>query len=201
MRTILIILFCGLSSISYSQLLLGIHCGVNIANTSYTGVFQDLKTSTKSDLFFGITTGIKLGGKLSVLGDVQYSRKGHAEEFADGDGLFRYHYLEVIPQLEYRLVGPLALAVGFNYVLLLAEQSKPSGSPAIKLKDTIKPTDFGLVVTAKVYLSKLFGFVRYNSGISDISDLEFKGQSVDRIKVDYSQFNRNWQVGVGYMLF
>jgi len=200
MRTIIILLIVSFPAITKAQFQLGVHAGLNFSKTLYIGSFESFTTGTKPDIFLGISNAIELSSRLSVLGEVQYSRKGHTVEFADGEAFLRYEYLDIIPQLEYRVVGPFAFSAGVNFGLKLAERSKLRDGQTNKLANTISPTDLGLVLTAKVDFTKFYGFIRYNRGISDISNLEINGQLVEGVLIDVNQFNRNWQIGFGYNL-
>lgn len=201
MRIIILCVILGLPFMAQAQLQLGIHAGVNISTSKYTGVFSSLNIDQRSDYFLGITTGVKLGYKLSLLGDVQYSRKGHRENFPDVTAFARYHYLDIIPQLEYPVVGPLSISTGLNFGFRLSSDWRTRSGDISDTDELTKGTDVGWVLTAKVRLKNIFGFVRYNRGISNITTLDFSDTTVDGIEIgEVKQFNRNWQIGVGYFI-
>lgn len=201
MRTIITLLIISIPLIGKAQLEFGVHGGVNISTSSYTGILSTLKINAKSDYFLGITTGVKLSNKFSLKGDVQYSRKGHQEDFPESIGFHRYHYLDIVPHLEYRVWGPLAISAGFNFGFSLRAESKLPDTPPFKINDLLKKTDAGMVLGAKVYLKNIWAFVRYNRGISNVIGIDFPYVQVHGVGTEETkQFNRNWQIGLGYVI-
>ena len=85
-----------------------------------------------------------------------------------------------------------------NYGTLINEQVRTEGeSFSNTIIDTIKSNDFGLVGKVKVSFNNIFGFVRYNHGLSNIFDLMVTDENGDPVE-DVKQFNRNFQIGLGY---
>ncbi|MEZ4892929.1 MAG: porin family protein [Saprospiraceae bacterium] len=187
---------------TFGQVNLGFSAGLNNSTGKVTN-FEEIPVKGRFGYFVGIAPNYRISKKWQFQIDFQYSLKGFD---IDNQGRFtakgfRYGYLDMMPEIEYRLVEYLSLGLGVNYGIKLNEQFKIEDEDWSNSGDfeVINPTDFGLTGKLKVNYKNVYGFVRYNIGLTNIANFTFtdrEGQNID----DAKQFNRNLQIGIGYTL-
>jgi hypothetical protein len=108
--------------------------------------------------------------------------------------------VDIIPEVEYSVLQNLIFGLGVNYGILLNEQFRDAshGWTELNIK-SIKSSDFGLVGKVKAGYKNMYCFLRYNLGLSNITDLIYTDEE-GYILHNTSLINKNWQLGVGYNL-
>ena len=184
----------------FGQFSLGMAAGINLADVKYTNI-EGIDPMTVVYPFGGIVAGYSRSSKLSLVADLQFSQKGYRLEHDEpiDDTKLRYSYIDIIPQVEYRLIEPLSVAVGFNIGFNIGEAQKIGDGDWIDLEkyDVVTSTDFGLAATVKGYIKDLFLFVRYNHGLKNVLNFTYtdiNGQAIPDVKQNHS----NIQIGAGY---
>jgi len=190
-----------ISQTAYGQMSIGISTGLNYSNTKFEKITY-VTPKSRTDFFIGVSPSLSLSEKFNVSVTTQYSRKGHQNVggciYCNSiDSEHRNSYIDVIPEIEYKLLDFLTVGMGFNYGFLINEQSKLEAGEWSEVEDFIQPNDFGLTGKLKVIHKNFFGLIRYNFGLKNILNQYFSnqdGQTLAGIK----QYSRNLQFGVGY---
>lgn len=203
-RLIVITLFLawGMTESATGQINLNFSAGINHSNCTFKQ-FEGASPEARIGYFIGVAPGYQFSDKIQFQVDVQYSLKGYGTgtETNTTASEFRYGYFDIIPEIEYYLLDFLTLGMGVQYGVKLNEQFKIEGEEWSDAGDyeTINSTDFGLTGKLKAYYRNMFGFVRYNLGLKDVSDAAFTDENGEVIE-DAKQLNRNLQIGIGYRL-
>ena len=198
--TITLLLAFGMTESLFGQLSVNLSTGLNYSNVSFENI--GISTNGRFAYFFGVAPSYQISNKMRLQTDVQFSQKGYDDGNNNTITLSnRYAYLDIIPEIEFYVLECLALGVGVNYGIKINERFKSEesdwGNPFGL--DTVSSTDFGLTGKLKVKHKNIFGFVRYNIGLKNISELMFidsNGQNFE----DVEQTNQNLQIGIGYSL-
>lgn len=184
---------------SNAQVGISIASGLNVSNCKFTN-YEALSTTTRTDYFLSLAPSYQLNEKFRLLVDFQYSRKGCVLVNSNWPTKYedRYSYLDIIPQIEYKLHRFFAIGLGVNYALVVNEDSKNEKGNWINTKklETIKQSDFGITGKIKGEYKNIFCFVSYNLGLKNIVNITFTDENGNSIAT--SQFNRNLQIGLGY---
>jgi len=153
--------------------------------------------------FIGVAPSLQLNNRLRFVIDAQYSLKEYEFNFGSIPTVsnFRFSYIDIIPELEYQIVNFLRLGIGVSNGFKINEAIKNSNTGWLNTNGlvTIKSFDFGLTAKVKFVYQNIFGFVRYNIGLSDVGNVRYtdiNGQELGSPK----QLNRNLQIGIGYQL-
>src|SRR5688572_18058157 len=182
------------------QFSIGVTGGVNLATARF--VDSQLPDPEMTVYYFaGIVPGYAINEKISFLTDIQYSQKGYKH---DGQVLasysqYRFSYIDLLPQLEYRVLDNIGLGAGVNVGFKLAEDFKSENSDWVSNDqfEFIKSMDFGIVASIKYYINNFNLLARINYGLNDISDLSFtdiNGQTIENVNMK----NTTIQLGIGY---
>jgi len=200
MKQILILLFLtlGIFESVNGQVEVGVSTGLNISNCKSED-YLGLVHKPRQGYFVGISPSYVINEKAKLVFDLQYSRKGYIVKVTElTNSEYRYSYFEIISEIEYNPVKPIVFGLGISYAYRLNEETKARSMDWISTRDFefIKSSDFGITGKVKVFYKNIFGFVRYNFGLKDISNLTFASPSGN--VADFSLRNRNLQIGVGY---
>lgn len=202
-KTLFILTFVAFNlQCAYSQLSLGICSGLNLPtvkfyNLNFAGV--ELEEGIRPDFFVGLSPKYEIYKRISVRLDIQYSRKGYkVSNIGSDDSKFRYEYIDVIPEIDFKLFSFLSFGTGVNTAFLIQESQKfdntwYSGDNL----ETIQVFDFGLVGTIRGEFKNFNVFFRYNHGLSNITNIlftNFEGYPIRNVQ----QKNKNFQVGIDY---
>lgn len=192
----------GITEPIFGQMGLSFSAGVNNSNCTFKK-FEETTPKARFGYFFGVAPSYQISKKMLFQVDVQYSLRGYDIDNENNPTVsgVRYRYLDIIPEVEFSIHKYLALGFGANYGIKLNEQFKTNEngnwSTVSDGLEVIKSTDFGLTGKIKANYKNIFGFVRYNLGLKNISDLTFTDSNGQNIE-DAKQLNRNLQIGVGY---
>jgi hypothetical protein len=195
---IILLLTFTFSESTFGQFNLDFSTGMNYSTCKFE-TFETFEINTKPKLGYFLAFGPNYRIKRVKFNlDFQYSNKGFED---DNSGIkYRFSYLDFISEIEYNIVEYLTIGVGINYGLKLHEYAKQQeGWINIDFIETIVNTDLGLVGKVKMNYNNMFGFVRYNIGIKDISELMFTNDNGESLR-GIEQSNRNLQIGIGYRL-
>ena len=195
---LLLLAFTMLESAN-GQISLNFSGGMNYSNWKFRNA-GDISSEPRSDYFFGIAPSYELNSKLRFLIDFQYSRKGLGN-INNLNQDFRFSYIDILPEIECKLLPYLILGMGMNYAFKVNEEFKISGEDWEKTADFVEFVnlfDLGITGKIKTEYKNIFAFARYNLGLIDISNLEYA--DINGEISDSDLFNRNLQIGIGYRL-
>jgi predicted porin len=184
---------------SNAQVGISIASGLNVSNCKFTN-YETLSPSTRTDYFLSLAPSYQLNEKFRLLVDFQYSRKGFVFGYTNSPTTSEdsYSYLDIIPQIEYKLHQFFAIGLGVNYAFVVNEENKNEKGNWINTKklEIIKQSDFGIIGKIKGEYKNIFCFVSYNLGLKNIVNSDYSNENGKTVAV--SQFNRNLQIGLGY---
>ena len=203
MKNIILLTFLLVLTLANSadgQVQLNVSTGINQSTVEVTDL-DGVNLKSRTGYFIGLAPNFSLKENLSLSVDVQYSQKGYTETNFPPSTELRISYLDIIPEIEFKVVNFLALGIGGNYGLRIGEAFN-AGNGGWNKTENLKlsnSSDFGLTGKIKASFNHIFAFFRYNHGLKNITDSEFtdaNGNIIDGPKLQ----NRNFQVGVGYTL-
>ena len=200
-KIILLFSLCFFFSNSYAQVTARVEGGVNLATVDLTdtSIFQDGNVENRMGFYLAFIPKIYLTEKIALNVEAQYSEEGYKIDTDEFEAKFQY--VRLLPQIEIKLMKVLGIYGGYNFGFNVSEQLKlANGSFEKSIVDTIKKTDSGFTVGARVYIGKFSLTGKYNFGIQNINDLIYTDQNGQPI-AEVEQRNRNIQIGVGYQLF
>lgn len=195
------IYFCTSITIT-AQLGLSVGGGVNFSNVSVKNL-DSFKPTTKTNYFLSVKPEFHLTDNLCVALDIQFSQKGFGldadtTDFVDG---YRFQYLDLIPQVQYKFVEQVAIFGGLGVGIRGSEKYKIKGAWGEAVTKVSGGTDFTFVLGARVFASeKLSIFAQYAGSMSSFFDFELTDSQGNTIENVDSRL-RNFQLGIGYQLF
>lgn len=166
-----------------SPLNFGIRGGLNIANLNNVD-----DTDARTGLLAGAYLNFKVPmSPVSIQPEILYAQKGfEATTTVSGqqvNATTKLDYIEVPVLAKFSFApGPLTPKVyfgpyvGFN-VKAEVEAESGGNSASVDVKDSIKDTDFGVVVGAEVSFSKLNVGLRYGAGLTKIAEDDSDGKN------------------------
>lgn len=180
-----------------SQFYLGLSAGLNVSGSELENIGIE-SVKSRNDFFFSARPQLYIGENFSILIDVQYSPKGYKYEGSAGQPIEnRYTYFDLMPGVQIDVLPFLGIGVGIQYGILIDEQFRINGEDwQDGSLETIKSSDLGYWGMATAQFGGLFGYLRYNGGLSDIVNLQYT--DVNGNPIDANQMNRNFQVGAGF---
>jgi len=202
-KTYLFISICFLffSSKSNAQISALIEGGVNLTTidlSSQTDLQSIGEIENRTGFYIAFIPKIYLTEKIMFNVEGQYSQEGYKRTGDDFEAKFQY--VRLLPQLEIKLINSLGIYGGYNFGFNISEQIKEFNSSFTTIDPgTIKKTDNGFTVGARVYVGKFSLTAKYNFGIQNINDLIYTDQNGQPVEVEHR--NRNFQIGVGYSIF
>lgn len=109
-----------------AQVNMNIGFGLNVSDVNYEQLEASFttKTSPAYNYFLSIRPEIFLSEKFSLHTDIQYSRQGYKMGESSSDTEIRFHYLDIIPHLQYRIFNVMAVYAGCGMKYLLREDFK-----------------------------------------------------------------------------
>lgn len=149
-----------------SPINIGIRGGVNFANLNDTDLDTDGRTGFMAGVYFNYQIA---NSPISIQPEVLYTQKG----FALGDATAKLGYIEipVLAKFDWVMDGNITPHVYFGpYVAFNVSAEADGGQFEFDIEDSIKSTDFGVVVGAGVDINRFNIGVRYGAGLTEISD-------------------------------
>ncbi len=185
-----------------AQIKILIGCGANFSNISVRNV-DFVKPNTATNYFLSARPELGLTNNLNIGLDIQFSRKGYNFDLQDSQDIagYRFQYLDIIPQAQYKIIKELAFYGGLGLAIRLSEKYKINDvwkDAAYKINNT---SDFTYIVGVRLFpINKLTFHLQYASSLTSISNLEFvnnQGQTVENAKI----LLKNLQLGIAYQIF
>lgn len=168
----LLTIFNFSASQAQSPLNFGLRGGLNFA-TLNTVDGADSRTGLMVGGYFNIKVPLS---PISIQPEVLYSQKGYE---ADG-GTIKLDYIEVpvLAKFDFVSSGPVTPGVYFGpYLGFNVNAEADSGPFSGDIKDSIKDTDFGVVVGGGLDVSKLHIGIRYGAGLTKIFEDDSDGKN------------------------
>jgi hypothetical protein len=184
-----------------AQFALGLGGGVNFSDARIEGFWNEAKGITGYHL--SIQPRLVFARRWSAIMDLQYSRKGAILESLGGYQFgVRAEYVDVMPQVEYRLLEHFGIAVGGNIGWSVREEIKNDASnwqPSVLDIEYFEDPDLGLLVALRGYYGRFYGTLSYCLGLRDVDDARYSDDTGQLYDVEW--YHRNLQIGIGYLLF
>ena len=120
----------------YGQLSIDVSAGLN-NSTCKVENFADVNPQFRTGYFFGIAPIFKFHEKVQFQIESQYSTKGYNPGntiFLKGSE-YSYTYIDIIPELNFYVLEPLALGFGLNYGMKINERFKAEGDSWVSAGD------------------------------------------------------------------
>jgi hypothetical protein len=200
-RTLFFLL--ALSSLQplWAQFSLGLEGGLNWSTVQYSGI-SGVDSKYSPGFWAGVSPRYSFDETISIITDINYSQIGHQIENEPDieNSRFRDTYWQVSPQLEYKIFDFLGVAAGFYAGFKIDEEQKMPGEDWLSTKefDLIKNEDYGLLLAVRSYYKGFFLKLAYEHGLQNINNVVITDENGQLI--DAKTFNRNIQVGVGYLI-
>lgn len=185
-----------------AQIKLLVGGGANFSNISISNV-DFVKPNTATNYFLSARPELGLTNNLNIGLDIQFSRKGYNFDIMDSQDIagYRFQYLDLIPQAQYKIIKELAFYGGLGLAIRLSEKYKINDvwkEAAYKINNT---SDFTYIVGVRLFpINKLTFHLQYASSLTSISNLEFvnnQGHTVENAKI----LLKNLQLGIAYQIF
>jgi Outer membrane protein beta-barrel domain len=176
--------------------------GANFSNIDFKNVeLPEINGAT--NYFISVRPEIGLTEQFSVGLDIQFSQKGYYYDNvinAPVDG-YRFAYLDLIPQVQYRFIKPLALFGGVGIGIRTSEKYN-IGDVWREAKDKLSnSSDFSYVVGLRIFLFKKLNLhAQFAGGLGSFVNVEFTDQNGLPV-ADISSKLNNIQIGIGYQIF
>ena len=167
-----------------------------------SGVAQfSVGVSAGTNYFAEVRPTYSFGKKWAISTGLQYSVKGHQDENFYNLGIVnatQYHYFDILPTVEYRLVKGLSVFGGMNTGILLKERYRVFDNWETARANLMNPLDIGALAGLKVSYKNFFVSAHYNRSVISASDIVLTDQD-GIVLPGGKQLNQNVQVGVGYV--
>lgn len=192
---------------TYAQFDIAPTVGANIS--SFHQPAESLQEYTSRNGFYvGAHSRYLFSNRFGISLEGQFSQKGAKGAFRIDEPSIsreyyfkaRINYLDILPGIEYRLWDFLSLNAGFNAGIELSEYYETlqdSGEPFISFFDS---PNLGSWFGAKVHLNKLFVKFHYNHGFTNLGEITHTDAN-GNVTGTSNQYDRTYQVGLGYYLF
>jgi hypothetical protein len=199
---VFIFIFLCTSITIYAQLGLSVGGGVNFSNLKVKNL-DGFKPTSGTNYFLSVKPEFHLTDKLSVALDIQFSQKGFGlgadtTDFIDG---YRFQYLDLIPQVQYKFMEQLAIFGGLGVGIRGSEKYKIKGAWQEAVIKISSGADFTYVLGTRILATRQLSiFAQYAGSMSSFFDFEFTDDQGNIIENVDSRLT-NFQLGVGYQLF
>lgn len=155
---------------------------------------------TRAGFYAGLAGRVQFTSRWAVRLEGQYAQKGYRGESFGIKFHHRSSYVDVIPQVEYKIIPHLWVSLGGYAGFRTAEQFKLGnddwknyfGGPWQSTED------FGLVAGLTGNFGRFRAYVRYQYGLYDIDENIYTNEIGELLFS--TQYNRSIQLGVGYRL-
>lgn len=205
MKSILLsITFISLLITNYTYTQLSLHAGggANFSNVSFKNI-ESIRPNTATNYFISVRPELGLTDNLNIGVDVQFSRKGYNFDVNNNQDIsgYRFQYLDIIPQVQYRLLKQLAVYGGLGIAIQTSEKFNIGEVWRESVAKISKSSDFTYVLGLRLFpIDKLGVHLQYASSLTSISDLIYT-DSMGQPIVDTKILLHNLQLGITYKLF
>ena len=151
--------------------------------------------------FAGVSARLPLQFRFAAKMDVQVASKGYGMKrltFAPTLERFQAYYLDMAPQLEYKVYKNFYASLGGYVGVKLSERIKFSDQDWTKINNFAEKTDAGLSAGFRAEFGRFSALCKYQHGLT----AAMKTVSADDsgVPVPANQFHRTVQIGLGYRL-
>jgi hypothetical protein len=189
-------------SASQAQFALGAGGGVNFSDARFSGPESIGDAKGITGFHVSVQPRYVFARRWSAITDLQYSRKGAILESANSQFGQRADYFDVLPQVEYRLLERLGVAVGVNVGWSIREEIKYDDGDweeSILSLDLFDDPDFGLLFALRGYYGRFYATMSYCLGLRDVDNGMYTDDTGQIYDAEW--YHRNLQIGIGYLLF
>lgn len=185
-----------------AQLRLSVGGGANFSNISIKNI-ENLRPNTATNYFLSVRPELAINDKLKVGLDIQFSRKGYNNDVNNNQDVagYRFQYLDLIPQIQYKVLKYLGLYGGLGLAIRTNEKYKIGEVWRESVYKLSKSADFTYVLGVRIFpIEKLSAHLQFASSLTSISDIEItndQGQTIDIAKT----LLKNLQLGIAYQIF
>lgn len=200
-RIFTFILMSGLFIVQVAaQFSIAPNSGINIANNTIKNNITVERNPVNTIYgFIGFTVKYKLNQRISILNTIEYSQKGFKNIHNDPTYWFvniRYHYIDILPTIEYMPTKYLGLYTGINYGIHLYEDFRQKDNCCTAYtSNTINKTDLGALIGIRIYYKEMFLNIQYDRSLINIGR---KPNLSDGPAIEIDQRNITFQIGLGY---
>ena len=187
-------------TLSFGQFRIYVGSGVNISDVKYKNDSGSITPKTKalSNYFLSLRPEIGITKKLSINLDLQYSRKGF--KYADGTGYTseRFHYFDLLPQVQYRIIQLLAIYGGCGLSIRHEEYVKPDGTWIKYPFETVNSSSVAFLGGIKLFPHDRLT-IHAHLASNPLNHVEYTNVSGNPLNIK-SSIN-NLQIGLAYRVF
>ena len=191
-----------ISSNLQAQFKFSIGGGANFSNLIVKNL-DSFKPRANTNYFLSVKPEFSLTENLSVAVDIQFSQKGFGlgDDSLQAHGGYKLQYLDLIPQVQYKIINQLGIYGGLGIGIRGSEKYKINGAWEEAVTKISSGTDFTYVFGIRVFpTDKLFIHAHYAGSMSSFYDVIFtdiQGNEIENVNTRL----RNFQLGIGYQLF
>ncbi|MBN8679703.1 MAG: outer membrane beta-barrel protein [Chitinophagales bacterium] len=193
------------SSSDKSKFNLGLIGGGTLTNMPFKeNYFVDdeaTNTNTEFGYFVGLSGRQSFNNRFAALLEAQYTVKGFRFATSPLENRWHFHYLDIIPQLEYRAYQRLFASLGCYWGRRIEERFKEGDGDWNTLDNSAfeyaQDNDFGAVAGISFRLKRFSALLRYQHGINlATSGVQYTNSGGN--VVNTSQRNRTLTLGIGF---
>lgn len=146
----------------------------------------------------GVTVQQRLADKWSINLASQIVLRGHSGKNIP-DVAHKRTYIDVQPEVGYRVLANTEIGIGGYYGILLAEYSSSSTGIWQNLQDfgAEDKDDIGLTLSVTQSFGPVVLYARYKHGLQKLNELTFTDEVGNEVATQTQQ-NRQVQLGIGY---
>ena len=204
MKKLFILLLLTATKLASLQAQVGVwgFAGANISNVHFpdsAGIDEKYESNFSAGFSFRKTGE----GRISYLADLAFAPKGYSYSVSvpyEQKVRFRYFYLDLAPQLQYRLTNVLSISAGPYGSLKLKERINAGDGwkkPLSLVGEFRDDTDFGFIASARAGFGQFTFALSYLHGLQNVSDINFTDENGVPIVKAYER-NRAVQLTLGY---
>lgn len=185
-----------------AQIRLSVGGGTNFSNISINSV-DFIKPHTATNYFLSVRPELGLTDNFNIGLDIQFSRKGYNFDVNDNQDIagYRFQYLDLIPQAQYKIIKQLALYGGLGLAIRTSEKYKINDVWKESVNKIFNSSDFAYILGLRIFpINKLSIHIQYAGSLTSIADIEItnnQGQTIDIAKTVL----KNLQLGIAYQIF
>jgi outer membrane protein with beta-barrel domain len=178
--------------------------GANISKANFSDSII-MNEKYEANFSAGISLRKAGEGRISFLTDLAFAPKGYSYSYSipfEQKIRLRYFYLDLAPQLQYRLTNVLSISAGPYGSLKLKERINAGDGwkkPLSVVGEFRDDTDFGFIAVARASLGQFTLALSYLHGLQNVSDINFTDENGVPIGKTYER-NRAVQLTLGYRL-
>ena len=185
-----------------AQIRLSVGGGVNLSNIHINGV-DFIKPHTATNYFLSVRPELGLTDRLNIGLDIQFSRKGYNFDVDNDQDIagYRFQYLDLLPQVQYKIIKHLAVYGGLGIAIRTSEKNKINDVWSESVYKITNSSDFTYIAGLRIFpINKLSFHLQYASSIISMADIDYidsQGQTIDMAKTTL----KNLQLGVTYQIY